>query len=163
MKEQLLGQVDSMYEFFERSTRALTEDDSTFAPVEGVFTTAGHVAHVAQTVDWFIDGAFDPNGFNMDFEGMEKAVRSTTSLGEARAWLKRSIDKARDTINSRSDEDWAQPLPAGPIMGGMPRMMIFGALTDHTAHHRGALTIYARLRGKTPPMPYMEDTGQPSS
>jgi len=162
MKDQLLGQVDSMYEFFERSTRALTEDDSTFAPTDGVFTVAGQVAHVAQTIDWFMDGAFNPKGFSMDFEGMEKDVRDVTSLTEARAWLKRSIDKAKETIGARSDEEWGQPLPDGPIMGGMPRAMIFGALTDHSAHHRGALTVYARLRGKTPPMPYMEDTGQPS-
>jgi uncharacterized damage-inducible protein DinB len=35
-------------------------------------------------------------------------------------------------------------------------MAIFGAITDHTAHHRGALTVYARLNGIVPPMPYME-------
>ena len=28
-------------------------------------------------------------------------------------------------------------------------------LVDHTAHHRGALAVYARLVGKTPSMPYM--------
>jgi uncharacterized damage-inducible protein DinB len=156
MKEQLLGQVDSMYEFFERSTRVLTEEDSTFAPTEGVFTAAGHVAHVAQTIDWFLDGAFNPNGFSMEFEELEKAVREITSLADAQAWVKRSVEKAREVINSTPEEDWGQPLPDGPIMGGMPRAMIFGAMTDHKAHHRGALTVYARLRGKTAPMPYME-------
>jgi uncharacterized damage-inducible protein DinB len=25
---------------------------------------------------------------------------------------------------------------------------------EHTAHHRGALTVYSRLLGKVPPMPY---------
>ena len=48
------------------------------------------------------------------------------------------------------------PLPPGPIMGGQPRLAIFGALTDHSAHHRGALTVYSRLLGKVPPMPYMD-------
>ena len=41
-------------------------------------------------------------------------------------------------------------------MGGQPRLAIFGALTDHTAHHRGALSVYTRLLGKVPPMPYMD-------
>jgi uncharacterized damage-inducible protein DinB len=41
-------------------------------------------------------------------------------------------------------------------MGGVPRMAIFGAITDHTAHHRGALTVYARLAGAVPPMPYAD-------
>jgi uncharacterized damage-inducible protein DinB len=41
-------------------------------------------------------------------------------------------------------------------MGGVPRFAITNALTDHTAHHRGALTVYARLLGLVPPMPYMD-------
>jgi uncharacterized damage-inducible protein DinB len=48
------------------------------------------------------------------------------------------------------------PIADGPIMGGAPRMAIFGAITDHTAHHRGALTVYARLGGAVPPMPYAD-------
>ena len=64
--------------------------------------------------------------------------------------------KATDTVNAHSEAEWMALLPAGPIMGGDPRFVIFGALTDHTAHHRGALTVYARLLGKVPPMPYME-------
>ena len=40
-------------------------------------------------------------------------------------------------------------------MGGQPVSDVFWGLVDHTAHHRGALTVYARLLGKVPPMPYM--------
>ena len=46
-------------------------------------------------------------------------------------------------------------LPEGPVMGGAPRLAIVNAITDHTAHHRGTLTVYSRLRGHTPAMPYM--------
>jgi len=35
-------------------------------------------------------------------------------------------------------------------------MAIFSAITAHTAHHRGALTVYARILGLVPPMPSME-------
>jgi uncharacterized damage-inducible protein DinB len=41
-------------------------------------------------------------------------------------------------------------------MGGLPRHSVVSALMDHTAHHRGALTVYARLLGKVSPMPYMD-------
>lgn len=37
-----------------------------------------------------------------------------------------------------------------------PRSAIFGAFTNHTAHQRGALTVYTRLLEKTPPTPYMD-------
>ena len=155
MKENLHGQINSMKEFFDRSTRVLEEADSGFAPKDGMFTVAQQVAHSAQTVDWFIQGAFAPGGFNMDFEGLDKAVRATTSLAAARAWLDRACKAATNAINAHSEADWQTALPEG-IMGGRPRLTIFGALTDHSAHHRGALTVYTRLLGKVPPMPYME-------
>ncbi len=155
MKERLVAELNRALEFFNRSTGSLTEEDSTYTPVEGVFTAAQQVAHAAQTIEWFVDGAFAPGGFDLDFEGHERKVREVTSLSDARAWLAKSVEHAQAVVASKTDEEWGQPLPDGPVMGGQPRMSIFGAITDHTAHHRGALTIYARLRGKVPPMPYM--------
>ena len=35
-----------------------------------------------------------------------------------------------------------------------PRLGVVSGIVDHTAHHRGSLAVYARLRGKVPPMPY---------
>ena len=155
MKERSLAELNAALEFFNRSTGSLTEDDSTYTPVDGVFTTAQQVAHAAQTIDWFINGAFEPKGFDMDFETHERKVRGVTSLSDARIWLAKSVETARAVIESKTDEEWAHPLPEGPVMGGQPRAAVFGAITDHTAHHRGALTVYVRLRGKVPPMPYM--------
>ena len=156
MKEGLPGQITVMREFFDRSTRVLEEKDSGYAPQEGLFTVSQQVAHAAQTIDWFFQGAFAPQGFDMDFERMDKEVRGCTSLKAAREWFGRAVQAASASIEAHSEADWMAPLPEGPIMGGMPRIVIFNALTDHTAHHRGALTVYSRLLGKTPPMPYME-------
>jgi uncharacterized damage-inducible protein DinB len=121
-----------------------------------MFTAAGQIAHVAQTIDWFVAGAFAPEGFSMDFEAMDKAVRACTSIEEARAQFEKAVANAHAVIEAHTEEEWMGPLPPGPIMGGQPRMAIFGAINDHTAHHRGALTVYARLLGRVPPMPYME-------
>lgn len=156
MKEMLHGQIASMKEFFERSSRALEEADSEFAPKPELFTVSQLVAHSAQTIDWFMQGAFAPEGFGMDFEAMDKEVRSVKSLKAAREWFAKSCDAAGKVIDAHSDAEWGGKLAEGPIMGGMPRTAVFGALTDHSAHHRGALTVYARLLGKVPPMPYME-------
>lgn len=148
--------LDNIKEYFDRSTRKLAEEDSNFAPAEGMFTAAQQVAHVAQTIEWFMDGAFAPQGFSMEWEAMDKEVRSVQSLEAARQWLDRAVAKGRGAIASRTAAEWEAPLPDGPIMGGAPRFTILGAIRDHTAHHRGALTVYARLRGKVPPMPYMD-------
>lgn len=154
-KSILLGELNNACTYFERSTGSLTEEDSGFAPAGGAFTAANQVAHAAQTIDWFMQGAFDPNGFDMDFAAQDRRIRAVQSLSEARARLGRAVENARALLASRSAEEWAAPLPAGPIMGGLPRASVFNGITDHTAHHRGALTVYARLLGKTPPNPYL--------
>ena len=119
-------------------------------------TVAQQVAHVAQTVDWFLEGAFRPEGFAMDFEEQAKRIMAIESLSAAREWLDRSFASAIETAASKSGEGLSESLPEGPILGGAPRFAVFGALQDHTAHHRGVLTVYSRLRGHTPPMPYMD-------
>ncbi len=156
MKESLTGQLKSMEEFFERSTRVLAEEDSGFAPKEGMLTVSQQMAHSAQTVDWFIHGAFAEGGFDMDFERMGKEIAAVTSLNAAKSWMQKALAAAHASVAAHSDAEWAAPMAPGPIMGGAPRFHIFGALTDHTAHHRGALTVYSRLLGKVPKMPYME-------
>ena len=152
----LVAQMSVSKEYFDRSTRCFTEADSGFAPKEGMLTVAGHIAHVAQTVEWFLEGAFRPEGFDLDFERFDAEVRQVTSLAEARARLDRAFANAARVLGEKSAADLEAALPEGPIMGGLPRAAIVPALADHTAHHRGALTVYARHCGHVPAMPYME-------
>ncbi len=156
LTQQAIAELDAVREYFNRSTRGLTEAHSTFAPSEGMMTVAQQVAHVAQTIDWFMEGAFRPEGFDTDWEAMAKVLSAHTSLDQARAWFERAVDEAKAKLGALSDGDLLAPLPEGPIMGGLPRIAIISSITDHTAHHRGALTVYARLNGLVPPMPYME-------
>lgn len=156
LAQQALIELSSAHEFFNRSTRNLTEEHSSFAPAPGMMTAAQQVAHAAHTIGWFIEGAFRPEGFDTNWEEHAKVIATFTSLAAARAWLEKAIEAAKAAVATKSDAELMTPLPEGPIMGGVPRMGIFGAITDHTAHHRGALTVYARLRGVVPPMPYMD-------
>jgi uncharacterized damage-inducible protein DinB len=77
-------------------------------------------------------------------------------LTAARAWFARAVAAATAALAAKSDADLLAPIADGPVMGGGPRMAIVSGITDHTAHHRGALTVYARLAGATPPMPYAD-------
>lgn len=148
-------QILASKEFFERSTRVLEESDSEFRPREGMMTVAQHVAHTAQTLDWFIDGASRPEGFDLNFEEQAKALKNVKSLGEARIKFAAACDRACEFLRSKTPEELARPLPPGPVMGSQPISEIVWSMVEHTAHHRGALTVYSRLLGKTPPMPYM--------
>ena len=147
---QLLASQD----FFARSTRVLEEADSGFRPQQGMMTVAQQVAHAAQTLDWFIEGASRPEGFDLDFAKHAQALESVTSLAAARQMLDTAYANAVKFLRGCSAEDLARPLPAGPVMGGMPLSGIVWGMIEHTAHHRGALTVYSRLLGKVPPMPY---------
>jgi uncharacterized damage-inducible protein DinB len=147
---QLLASQD----FFNRSTRLLEEADSEFRPREGMMTAAQQVAHAAQTLDWFLEGASRPEGFDLDFEKHARALLGVTSLAAARQMLSTAYANAIQFLRSRSPEELAQPLAPGPVMGGQPISDIVWAMVEHTAHHRGALTVYSRLLGKVPPMPY---------
>lgn len=155
-KEQIVQELKSSQEFFNRSTRNLAEEHSTFAPAEGQMTASQQVAHVAQTVEWFMEGAFSPTGFRTDWEEMMKPITATTSLTEARKWIESAFASAIATAESKSQDEWDAKLPPNMIFGEAPRWSIISGLVDHTAHHRGALTVYARLKGVTPPMPYMD-------
>jgi uncharacterized damage-inducible protein DinB len=148
--KQLLASKD----FFDRSTRVLDESDSGYRPQKDMMTTAQQVAHAAQTLDWFIEGASRPEGFDLDFASHVAALEQVTSLAAARQSLEAAFAKAIHFLRSRSAEELAQPLPPGPVMGGQPITEIVWAMVEHTAHHRGALTVYSRLLGKVPPMPY---------
>jgi len=148
------GPILASKDFFARSTRVLEEGDSGFRPQEGMMSVAQQFAHTAQTLDWFVEGAARPEGFDLDFEKHAKALESLTSLTAARQMLEAAYSNAIRFLRSRSPEELARPLPPGPVMGGQPVSDIVWAMVEHTAHHRGALTVYSRLLGKVPPMPY---------
>ncbi len=141
-------------QFLSRTCSVFQEEDSAFAPDPGMFTVAQQVAHVAQTIDWFMDGGFGDKGFDMDFTAHQNEVRAFTSLEAAFLRLAESVDRAAATLAAQTPEQMMAPLPEGPIMPGEPRAAIVGAIAEHTAHHRGALSVYARLLGYAPPMPY---------
>ncbi len=119
-------------------------------------TVAQQVAHTAQTLDWFIQGAFRAESFDLDFETQAKNLASIKSLAAARRLLDAAYANAVAVLRARSAEELARPLPPGPIMGGQPTSDIVWAMVEHTAHHRGALSVYTRALGKVPPMPYAE-------
>lgn len=62
LAQQAMAELAMTQDFFNRSTRNLPESLSRYAPAAGMMTTAQIVAHVAQTVDWFVEGAFPGGG-----------------------------------------------------------------------------------------------------
>ena len=155
-RNEIIHEILSSKEFFARSTRTLEESDSKFSPQPSMMTVAQQVAHVAHTIDWFLDGAFGTQGFDLDFEAMAKENKNAGSLTAARTEFERAYAELLESVKNMSDSEWEEPLAEGPIMGGEPRQNIIPAIIEHTAHHRGALSVYTRLLGRIPPMPYAD-------
>jgi uncharacterized damage-inducible protein DinB len=150
----LKHELESSREFFERSTRVLREEDSGYAPTPEQYTVAAQVAHAALTIDWFLEGAFG-TGFDMNFAEHDRKAREVKSLGQARQMLAEAYARVIQATEDHSDVAWMVNLPENGIMQGPKSSIVFG-IVEHSAHHRGALSVYARLLGLQPLMPYME-------
>lgn len=153
--ETIIQEIQGVRRYFERVTSVFEDEHGDYAPTPDQFTVAQQVFHVAQTIDWAMEGVFG-KGWEMDIEKHVAEAKSVASLTEARAALARAFENAEVIINSQSPEELAATLPADDIiLPGQPRANVVFAITDHTAHHRGSLAVYARLLGKVPPIPYM--------
>ncbi|MBK6493691.1 MAG: DinB family protein [Gemmatimonadales bacterium] len=149
----LVAQLESTRKFFGTTTSIFEEADAGYSPTAEMYTVAGQVAHAADTLDWFVDGALG-KGWDMDFEASIARAKTPRTLAEAREMLDRAFSRAISVVGAASDETLLEPIPNDMILDGAPRMAVISAIVDHTAHHRGSLAVYARLLGKVPPMPY---------
>ena len=146
-------ELELCHKWFKATLSVFDPGDAGFAPDPELYTVAGHVAHAADSVDWFVEGAFG-TGWDMDFDKLIAKAKAVTSLEDAVQWLDKSFDEVIKVVGEASDEQLFETIPDKKIMEGAPRAAIVSGILDHTAHHRGALTVYARLVGKTAPMPY---------
>ena len=149
----LIRQLEGARKLFGTTTSVFDAMDAGFAPEPILYSVAGHIAHAADSIDWFMEGAFG-DGWDMNFEELIARARAVTALEEATAWMDRAFQNAVDVVSQASEEKLNETIPDGPIMGGLPRMAVVNEIIDHTAHHRGSLAVYARLLGKAPPMLY---------
>lgn len=154
LHQRLVDELKSSLEYFDRSAACLTEEDADFCPKPDMMTAAQQTAHVGLSVDWFMEGVFGPE-FDMDFEGHIAAIQKFRTMGAARQKVRDSYANAIKTIEESSVADLEKRIPPGPVMGGLSRHRVVEGIVDHTAHHRGALTVYSRVRGHVPTMPYM--------
>ena len=153
LSEGLVKELESTRTYFKRTLSAFDMEDEGFAPSPELYTVAGHVAHAADSVDWFIEGAFG-EGWDMDFEGLIAKAKDVTTLQDATEWFDRAFENAITVVGAASDDVLYGRIPDARIMDGAPRLAVISGIVDHTAHHRGSLAVYARLVGKEPPMPY---------
>ncbi len=153
MAQGLTKDLESTKKFFKTTLSVFEAEDAGFAPSPELYSVAGHVAHAADSVDWFIEGVFG-DGWDMDFDALIARAKAITSLEDAVGWFDRAFANAVTVVGAATDQQLFEPITDTRIMGGAPRIAVVSGIVDHTAHHRGSLAVYARLLGKEPEMPY---------
>jgi uncharacterized damage-inducible protein DinB len=153
LKAEALAEINETEKFFDRTLRCFEEADSTFRAAPPCYSVAAHVRHAARTIDWFREGALHDR-WAMDFEAQIAEAHAASSLEEARADLAVAFSRLREEVATASPERLTETMADNPILPGRPRLHVVGGVVDHSAHHRGALAVYARLLGREPLMPY---------
>jgi len=154
LSEFLVKQLKSSQDFFLNTISSFDEKDSCYAPGKDMLTVAQHVYSVAEGINWFVDGAFSTNSFDSDYASMEKRIKKCESLELAVKRLKSAVKRAIENIEMKTDAYFSKVLPP-PIDADMLNSIIW-IFTDHMAHHRGSLAVYARNLGKIPKPCYAE-------
>ena len=102
MKQGIIENLKSMRQFFLNTINCLTEEDSAYAPKEDMYKVSEHIGHTAHTVEWFMDGAFSPQGFDMNFENYAERMKQHTSLTKSIAYFQDTVEQAIQKIQDRS-------------------------------------------------------------
>ena len=153
MKEGLIKELEIQKTFLLNTINCLSEEDSGFKPNDKMYTVAQHIGHAAETIDWFMEGAFG-KGFDMNFDNYEEKMKEKyNSFDDSVKLLKEATARGIETLKNASDAELMAPI-TGEIMKGAPKLAVVGAITDHAGRHRGAVSVYARLVDRTPMMPY---------
>ncbi len=133
---------------------AFPPEQGGFCPAAGMMSAAQQANHLASTVRWFAEGAFG-GGFDMDFEKLEAVNKADVTWDEAMAKINSAYDDYIAFLVTLTAGELDDAMPDNPIFPpGTPRSGVIYAQGDHTAHHRGALSVYLRLLGVVPPMVY---------
>ena len=90
MAQGFIQELERTLQFFNTTISVFEEPDSGYAAQPEMFTVAGHVAHTAATVDWFVEGAFG-KGWDMDFEAHITQTNAVSRLSDAKEQLEKAF------------------------------------------------------------------------
>lgn len=172
----IINQVNKHKEFFNRTISCFSEEDAGFQPRQDMLSVVGHINHVTAGMELMLSGIFKEfkrfqgrqyvskrPGSNWSEWNMEWTKTSNQdprqedrSLSTARKAFNETMDIVQEVFVNLSAEELMKPFSANPMRLVMPWAVLQVGIFDHTAHHRGALSSYARLCGKEPKIPYFE-------
>jgi uncharacterized damage-inducible protein DinB len=135
-----------------RLVSCFDDADMTLRPAEGSMSTTEQVAQICGSNNFLkqvlAGGPLTSEAFKRDF--------SITDVNSALRAIRQITDEVMEAGQQMNPQSWDEIIePFGPDpQWRISRGQTAYALLDHESHHRGQLTVYLRLAGKTPPVLY---------
>ncbi|MGB9691334.1 MAG: DinB family protein [Candidatus Sumerlaeaceae bacterium] len=134
----------------QRLAQVFDDSDLAVKPAEGSMTMAELLAHIIASRN-FLRGVFAEEAPTTELFKIPLAIESAAAL---RRELARSWRAVLDALDGAEDVWLAQTIsPFGPDWE-MSRLEMADLMLEHEIHHRGQLSVYVRVAGKTPPELY---------
>lgn len=129
-----------------RFVRQFEDKDMDLKPGEGSMSTQDQIKQIRQSDELVLsllqDDTPDPSRMRAEFD--------TGTVQKSLAVLKDGLNKVREAISACDPARLLEEAePFGPDWK-MTRGQLLYLMLDHESHHRGQLTVYLRVAGKTP-------------
>jgi uncharacterized damage-inducible protein DinB len=128
-------------------------EHSDYKPQKEMKTVGQQIRHIELTIKFHYYSTFGP-GFDMSFQEYLAEMKKPISLEKALQGLHRMYDEAIAMLEKTTAEELLADLPNNPMLGTGACYTVIYKNSEHTAHHRGALSVYLRMLGITPAMVY---------
>jgi uncharacterized damage-inducible protein DinB len=168
--------IGKQKEFFQRSLSCFTEEDADYRPQPGMLSVSGHIHHTTASIELMMSGilrefprfgerryasrrpgaTWKEWGMDWAYSANHDTVRADWSLASALRAFDETMDIVSTIFAELTPDEMRQPLGDNPMKLPSAFAVLYFGIFDHTAHHRGALSQYARLLGKEPRIPYFD-------
>ena len=129
-----------------RFLRQFSEDDLSLEPGPGSMPLRDQIQQIRQSDSFLVSLLSDvtPN------PALMKQTFDTSSLASCMAFLKEGMDAVTAAAQNAPVEMWLEEVePFGPEWRATRGQLVY-LMLDHETHHRGQITVYLRVAGKTP-------------
>lgn len=131
-----------------RLLRQFTDEDLSLSPGPGSMALREQFMQICQS-DVFVvsllkDVTPDPSLMHRTFD--------CDTIAKCMACLKEGLDNVTAAAEAAPGELWQEEVePFGPAWRATRGQLAY-LMIDHESHHRGQITVYLRVAGKTPPI-----------
>lgn len=155
--ELFLSELDREHTRSKRALEQVPEGRHDWKPHEKSMTF-GYLAEIVAAIHSWVAMAINQDELDLDPPGGSKykqePLYTSAALVER---LEKSTADARAALQGTSDERLMQPwrlLVGGKVVQESPRHVVIRDILNHSAHHRGQMTVYLRLLDRTVPALY---------